>query len=355
MKVFADQLPAALAKKLPRVVIVAGDEPLQHRDACDAVRAAARQGGVEEHEVLDVEPNFAWGRLMEMSSNLSLFATSKLLELRLGNHKLGQDGSKALAHYAETLDNSDDVLLIGMGKLDAKQQKSAWFKALDKHGLFVPVWPVDASRLGYWLRDRASLHGVQIDLDAARLLGERTEGNLLAADQELQKLALIHPQGTRLNVESIAQGVEDSTRFDVFNLADACLKGEPSRASRIVNGLRSEGVEAPIVLWALSRELRTLLSLHQHLDQGQSFEHACKTQKPMIFDKRRPAYQKAIGRLPMKRLHKLLLMAQRLDLAVKGAATVPLWPGLHDLAMTMAGGRGLLSESAWTYRISANN
>jgi DNA polymerase-3 subunit delta len=199
------------------------------------------------------------------------------------------------------------------------------------------------------------LHGLQIDLEAARLLGERTEGNLLAADQELQKLALIHPQGTRLNVESIAQGVEDSTRFDVFNLADACLKGEPSRASRIVNGLRSEGVEAPIVLWALSRELRTLLSLHQHLDQGQSFEHACKTQKPMIFDKRRPAYQKAIGRLPMKRLHKLLLMAQRLDLAVKGAATVPLWPGLHDLAMTMAGGRGLLSESAWTYRISANN
>ncbi|BBI51453.1 hypothetical protein HORIV_38740 [Vreelandella olivaria] len=150
------------------------------------MRAAARQAGVEEREVLDVEPNFAWGRLMEMSSNLSLFATSKLLELRLGNHKLGQEGSKALAQYAETLDNSDDVLLISMGKLDAKQQKSAWFKALDKHGLFVPVWPVDASRLGYWLRDRASLHGLQIDLEAARLLGERTEGNLLAADQELQ-------------------------------------------------------------------------------------------------------------------------------------------------------------------------
>lgn len=353
MKVFADQLPAALAKQLPSVVIVAGDEPLQHRDACDAVRQAARQAGIEEREVLDVEPNFAWGRLLEAAYSLSLFASRKLLELRLGSQKLGQEGTKALAEYAEHLSESQDVLLISMGKLEAKQQKTAWFKALDKHGLFVPVWPVDVSRLGYWVRDRANVHGLQLDLEAARLLGERTEGNLLAADQELQKLALLNPPGARLNVESIAQGVADSSRFDVFNLADACLNGDPTRASRIVAGLKSEGIEAPIVLWALSRELRTLLSLHQHLDQGQSFEHACKVQKPMIFDKRRPAYQKALQRLPMKRLHKLLLMAQRLDLAIKGAVMVPLWPGLHDLALTMAGGRGPLADAAWTYRVGA--
>lgn len=351
MKVFADKLPAALAKHLPKVVIVAGDEPLQHRDACDAVRAAAHQAGVEEREVVDVEPNFAWGRLLDIAGNLSLFASRKLIDVRLGNQKLGQEGSKALAHYAEQIDGSDDILLLRMGKLDAKQQKSAWFKALDKHGLFVPVWPVDASRLGYWLRDRAGWHGLQLDMDAARLLGERTEGNLLAADQELQKLALTLPSNARISAATIAQGVEDNTRFDVFNLADACLKGEPSRVSHIVHGLQSEGLEAPIVLWALSRELRTLLSIHQHIDQGQSFEHACKAQKPMIFDKRRPAYQQAIQRLPMKRLHKLLLMAQRLDLAVKGASPVPLWPGLHDLAFTLAGGRGLLAESAWTYRL----
>jgi DNA polymerase-3 subunit delta len=351
VKVFADQLPAALDKQLPKVVIVAGDEPLQHRDACDAVRHAARQAGIEEREVVDVEPNFAWGKLLEVASNLSLFSTRKLIEVRLGSHKLGQEGTKTLAQYGEQLAQSEDVLLISMGKLDARQQKSAWFKTLDKHGLFVPVWPVDPSRLGFWLRDRAGRHGLQLDLDAARLLGERTEGNLLAADQELQKLALMLPSNARVGVESIAQGVDDSTRFDVFNLADACLKGETSRVSRIVYGLRSEGVEPPIVLWALSRELRTLLSIQQHLDQGQSFEHACKAQKPMIFDKRRPAYQKAIARLPMKRLHKLLLMAQRLDLSVKGASPVPLWPGLHDLAFTLAGGRGMLAESAWTYRL----
>ncbi|MEQ6917210.1 DNA polymerase III subunit delta [Halomonas aquatica] len=351
MKIFADKLEAALVRKLPPVVIVAGEEPLQHMEACDAVRRAARQGGVEEREILDVEANFAWGRLTEAAASLSLFATRRLIEVRLGNSKPGQEGGKALREYAESLQNSDDILLLSAGKLDYREQKSAWFKALDKAGLFVPVWPVDPSRLGYWLRDRAGRHGLSLDLDAARLLGERTEGNLLAADQELQKLALQLPAGARVGPREVAGGVEDSARFDVFTLMDACLKGERARVTRIMAGLRGEGVEAPIVLWALARELRILLSLHQHLDQGQSLDHACKAQKPAIFEKRRPAYQQAIARLPLKRLHKLLLFAQRLDLAIKGGSKVPLWDGLHDLALTLAGGRGLLAELPSSYRI----
>jgi DNA polymerase-3 subunit delta len=350
VKVFADKLEEALARKLPPVVIVAGEEPLQHMEACDAVRRAAREGGVEEREVLHVEANFAWGRLTEAAASLSLFATRRLIEVRLGSSKPGQEGAKALREYAETLKNGDDILLLSAGKLDYREQKSAWFKALDKVGLFVPVWPVDASRLGYWLRDRAGRHGLSLDLDAARLLGERTEGNLLAADQELQKLALLLPQGARVTPREVAGGVEDSARYDVFTLMDACLRGERARVTRIMAGLRGEGVEAPIVLWALSRELRLLLSLHQHLDQGQSLEHACKAQKPPIFEKRRPAYQQAIARLPLKRLHKLLLFAQRLDLAIKGGSSVPLWDGLHDLALTLAGGRGLLAELPSSYR-----
>ena len=350
MKVFADKLPEALASKMPAVVIVAGEEPLQHMEACDAVRAAARQHGIEEREILHVEANFAWGRLHEATASLSLFASRKLIELRLGSQNLGQEGAKALKEYAETPGIRDNMLLVSMGKLDFRQQKSAWFQALDKLGLFVPVWPVDISRLGFWLRDRAARYGLSLDLDTARLLGERTEGNLLAADQELQKFALQLPPGSRIDPVNISGGVEDSARYDVFTLADACLKGERERASRILHGLRGEGVEAPIVLWSLTRELRTLLSLHQHLEQGQSFEHACKAQKPAIFDKRRPAYQQAIARLPRKRLHKLLLFSQRLDLAVKGAAQLPPWDCLHDLALTLAGGRGLLAELPSSYR-----
>ncbi|MBB3188816.1 DNA polymerase III subunit delta [Halomonas cerina] len=350
MKVFADKLSESLAKKLPPVVIVAGDEPLQHTEACDAVRTAAKEAGIEEREVLHVEANFAWGRLTEAAASLSLFASRKLIELRLGSGKPGQEGAKALREYAEQMAGSDNMLLLSMGKLDFREQKSAWFKALDKVGLFVPVWPVDVSRLHFWLRDRAGHHGLTLDLDAARLLGERTEGNLLAADQELQKLALLCSPGARISPQQVAGDVEDSARYDVFTLMDACLKGERGRVSRIMAGLRGEGVEGPIVLWALTRELRTLLSLHQHLDQGQSLEHACKAQKPPIFDKRRPAYQQALQRLPLKRLHKLLLFAQRLDLAIKGASPLPLWDGLHDLALTLAGGRGLLAELPSSYR-----
>ena len=127
MKVFPDKLPDALAKKLPPVVIVAGEEPLQHVEACDAVRAAAREAGVEEREVLHVEANFAWGRLTEAAANLSLFATRRLIEVRLGSGKPGQDGAKALRDYAESLKGSDDVLLLSTGKLDYREQKSAWF------------------------------------------------------------------------------------------------------------------------------------------------------------------------------------------------------------------------------------
>ncbi|MBD3896253.1 DNA polymerase III subunit delta [Halomonas sp. ML-15] len=351
MKIFPDKLPEAIAKKLPPVVMVTGDEPLIHMEACDAVRTAARQQGIEEREVLHVESGFQWGRLTESAASLSLFASRKLIELRLGSQAAGQEGGRALEAYAEQASGSDNVLLLSAGKLDRKQQQSKWFKALDKIGLFVPVWPVDHQRLGYWMRDRAGRHGLQLDMEAAKLLGERTEGNLLAADQALQKLALLMPPGARLNAEAIASGVDDSARYDVFTLAEACLRGERERVSRIVRGLRQEGVEAPIMLWALTRELRILLSLYQHLDQGQSFEHACKAQKPPIFDKRRPAYQQALNRLPLKRLHKLLLFAQRLDLAIKGAAPLPLWDGIHDLALTLAGGRGLLAESPLSYKV----
>ncbi|MHB0777421.1 DNA polymerase III subunit delta [Halomonas sp. WWR20] len=352
MKVFPDKLAETLAKRLAPIVIVAGDEPLIQMEACDAVRAAARSQGTEEREVLHVENGFQWGRLTESAASLSLFASSKLIELRLGGQSPGQEGGKVLEAYAEQIKGSDNVLLISASRLDRKAQTSKWFKALDKVGLFVPVWPVDHQRLGFWMRDRAMRHGLQLDMDAARLLGERTEGNLLAADQELQKLALIMPPGARLNADAIASGVEDSARYDVFTLTDACLRGERERVSRIIRGLRGEGTEAPVILWALTRELRTLLSLYQHLDQGQSLEHACKAQRPMIPDKRRPAYQQTLNRLPHRRMHKLLLFAQRIDLSLKGAIALPVWEALHDLALTLAGGRGVLAEMPYAYQIA---
>ncbi|MCM2970922.1 DNA polymerase III subunit delta [Larsenimonas suaedae] len=349
MKVFPNKLDPALAKSLAPIYLVAGDEPLTHMEACDSIRAAARREGIDEREVLHVDNNFAWGQVIESANALSLFSSRKLIEVRLGTQSPGQEGARVLTEYAQSTQH-DNVLLITAGRLDRKAQQSSWFKALDKVGVFVPVWPVDTQRMGYWIKDRAERHQLELTSEAAQLLAERVEGNLLAADQELVKLALYHPKRTRLDGNAIVDNVEDSARFDVFSLTDACLRGEPTRAVRIVAGLKGEGVEAPVVLWALTRELRTLLSLRQLLDQGQSVEHACKAQKPMIPEKRRPYYQNALARLPHKRLNKLLMFSQRIDQAVKGTHALPLWDGLTDLALTLAGGKGLLAEWPGAYR-----
>ncbi|MFC0268220.1 DNA polymerase III subunit delta [Kushneria aurantia] len=353
MRVYPDKLDEQLNKKLAAIYVVAGDEPLLHMEACDAIRARARERGIEEREILQVEPNFEWQRLAESANALSLFASTRLIELRLGDQSPGQEGGRALEAYAESAGDSDNLLLISAARFDRKTQQSRWFKALESRGVFVPVWPIDHQRLHFWVRDRARLHGLEMDQEAARLLAERTEGNLLAADQALIRLALVHNPGSRLNAERIAADTEQSARYDVFTLTDACLRGERERVVRIVAGLRGEGVEAPVILWALSRELRTLLSVRQHLDQGQSIEQACKAQRPMIPEKRRPFYQQSLNRLPLKRLHKLLLLSQRIDLAIKGSVRLPVWEALSDLAFTLAGARGPLAEMAESYRITA--
>lgn len=351
MKVFPDKLGDQLSnKQLAPVFIVAGDEPLLHMEACDAIRRAARDSGADEREILEVESGFNWGQLVETSQSLSLFSSRRLIELRLGTHSPGQEGAKALEAYAANAKHSDDVLLISAGRLDYRTQQSKWFKTLDAQGIFVPVWPIDFKRLHYWIADRARHYQLELSSEACHSLAERYEGNLLALDQSLIKLQLLHPPHSRLGLDEIEGDTGDGARFDVFTLTDACISGDRARALRIVAGLRAEGIEAPIVLWALTRELRTLLSLRQHMDQGQSFEHACKQHKPMIIERRRPAYQGALKRLPRMRLHRLLTFCQRLDLAVKGATSIPLWDGLSDVALTLAGGRGLLCEWREAYR-----
>lgn len=350
MKVFPDKLEEQLKQRLAPVYIIAGDEPLLHMEACDAVRHAARAQGADEREILEVESGFNWTLLSDTASSLSLFASKRLIEIRLGNQTPGQEGSKVLERYAANAAHSDDILLIMSDRLDYRAQQSKWFKALDKAGIFVPVWPVEIKRLPYWVRERAEKHGLESTAEANHALAERYESNLLALDQTLEKLRLAHPQGTRLTLDLIEGEAGDGARFDIFTLSEACVQGNRERTLRIIDGLKAESVETPVILWALTREIRILLSLRQHMDQGQSFEHACKSQKPMIIERRRDAYQSALKRLPTVRLYKLLMFSQRLDLAIKGASELPSWDALTDLALTLAGGRGPLCEWPMAYR-----
>lgn len=353
-KVFPDKLGGHIGQQgLSPIYIVAGDEPLLHMEACDTVRAAVRNHGIDERDILQVENGFSWQQLLESANSMSLFAEHKLIELRLGTQSPGQEGGKVLTAYAQQARDSGNILLLSAGRFDYKTQQTQWFKALSTHGVFVPVWPVDYSRLPYWIRQRAQRYELNLGNDAAALMAARYEGNLLAADQALGRMQLMLPPRTQLSAEMIEQHADNGARFDVFTLSDAWLGGERERSFRILEGLRGEGVEAPIVLWSITRELRTLLSVLQHMDQGQHFDQACKSQRPMIPERRRPLYQKAVSRLPHARLNKMLLFSQRLDLAIKGAVALPLWDALHDIVLTLSGGRGPLCEWNMAYRLSA--
>jgi DNA polymerase-3 subunit delta len=341
MKVFADKLSDHLKSGLKAIYFIAGDEPLQMREACDQVRAAVRSAGAEEREVHHVDASFQWSTLHDTSASMSLFASHKLIELHLPTGKPGKEGSLALQAYAKTVsDNkgqSDNTLLIISGKLEGSASNSKWFKTLDAVGIYVPVWPVDAQRLPGWISQRLRKAGFQASPGAVSILAQRVEGNLLACDQEIQKLRLIYPDQKQLDEDAILGAVHDSSRFDVFTLTDALLQANPVRTSRILTGLKGEGVEPPILLWGITRELRQLITLKHRTDQGQSFDRICRELR--IWDKRKPLYQRAMQTHSGKQLHQLLLQAEQVDRKIKGLDKGSSWPLLNQLCLAFSGFR----------------
>ena len=268
MKLNANQLGRQLKDELAPVFIVSGDDPLLTGEIADEIRRACRQAGCEERLVFHVDRSFDWGQLHDVSHSMSLFAQQRLIELRIPGGKPGDEGGKALIAWLEA-PPPDTTLLISLPKLDASVQRSKWAKTLIEHPAtrFVHIWPIEAQQLPGWMRDRLASVGIQATPEALDLLSARVEGNLLAASQEIEKLKLFCNSGV-LDVHTVQEAVADSARFDVFNLADAMLKGEAQQALRVLHGLRGEGVEAPVVLWAIARELRSLASMAQDLARG---------------------------------------------------------------------------------------
>ncbi|HJE28164.1 MAG TPA: DNA polymerase III subunit delta, partial [Pseudomonas nitrititolerans] len=268
MKLSPAQLGKHLQGSLAPVYVVSGDEHLLCQEACDAIRAACRRQAFSERQVLSVESGFDWGQLLEAGANLSLFAERRLLELRIPSGKPGDKGAAALLHYLAR-PAEDTVLLISLPKLDGSTQKTKWAKALidGKDVQFLQVWPVDAAQLPQWIRQRLSQAGLAADQEAVELIAARVEGNLLAADQEIEKLKLLAEDG-RVTAVTVQAAVADSARYDVFGLIDATLQGHPEHSLRMLEGLRGEGIEAPVILWALARELRLLANIAQQYAQG---------------------------------------------------------------------------------------
>jgi len=256
MKLTLENLSAQLAERLLPVYLVSGDEPLLVGEASDAIRARARARGFAEREVFFIERSSAvWDEVRQAALALSLFTARRIVEIRMPGGKPGVTGAAALLRLFEAA-GEDQLVVIIADKLERETQASEWVQALQRRGAWLPIWPVERARLPEWLRARFAAAGLTANSDALALLAERSEGNLLAARQEIDKLAMLLPRGATVSVAEVAAGSADSARFDVFQLGEAVRSADAARALRILGGLRAEGAEPVLVLWSLVRELR---------------------------------------------------------------------------------------------------
>lgn len=338
-----EQLAAHLRKPLAPLYLVSGDVPLLVQEASTAIRNSAAQQGYSERTLLQVETGFNWHSLTGAAATLSLFSDKQLLELRLNNNSPGDAGSKALQAYAER-PPPDKILLIIMGKLDAASQRTVWFQALLKAGIVLQLWPIENAQLPRWIAQRLTTLGLQAEPAGIQLLAERSEGNLLAVQQAIDKLQLLHSDSNGngngnklLSAEDIAQALADSARFDVFALTDAALQGDSKRTLRIITNLHEEGVEPTLVLWALSRELRALATQAYALTCGTPLEMILQQQR--VWEKRKPWVRSALQRHSVTTLRRLLQYASHLDHMIKGLELGNVWDTLSDLALALATGQ----------------
>jgi DNA polymerase III subunit delta len=255
LRVNAEQLPATLARGLASIYLISGDEPLLVDEAAAAIRLAARAQGFLDRRVFFIERGFSWDEIDHEAQSLSLFAERRLFELRIPNGKPDK-GAASLERLAAR-PPPDVISLIVSDKLDKKSADAPWVRAVEKQGVWVQVWPVDRAAMPGWLRARAKALGMEVEAAAAQLIVERVEGNLLAANQELEKLRLAEPNQP-ISVDLVLRAVGDSARYDVFQLAQSAAAGDAARALHVLLGLKGEGVEPSLILWALVRELRGL-------------------------------------------------------------------------------------------------
>ncbi len=329
MKLTPEALSGHLEQQLLRVYLISGDEPLLAGEAADAIRAAARNKGFTERDVHFLERGSDWDDVRASAGNLSLFGARRVVEIRMPTGKPGVAGGAALVSLIE-IDDRDTVYLILTPRLDRDVQSAAWVRAVETHGAWVQVWPIDADRIATWLKARARRLGLKVAGDGIELLAERTEGNLLAAHQELEKLRLLAPQG-EVTADTILASVADSARFDVFQLGEAVLAGETERALRMLAGLRAEGVEATLVLWALTKAVRDLW--------------ACVTavpgSRPKVWGRQAAALDKGARRASRLPYSSLVLRASRADRMVKGRLSGDAWDEMILLAAEICGTRAL--------------
>ncbi|MCB2006959.1 MAG: DNA polymerase III subunit delta [Burkholderiaceae bacterium] len=345
MQLAAGQLAQHLSRGLRGLYTLHGDEPLLIQEAADTIRAAARAAGFTERTAHTVAgAHFDWSEVLAAGGSLSLFADKQIVEIRIPTGKPGKDGSAAIQQLCEQGQGNDDLLtLVILPRLDKATRSGAWFGALERHGVSIAIEPIERSALPQWLAQRLAQQDQRVKpgVEGQRSLqffADRVEGNLLAAHQEIQKLALLYPQG-ELGFEDIERAVLNVARYDVFKLSEAVLAGQQARVLRMLGGLQAEG-EAPVLVhYSLSEDIRALKRVRDAMGDGRPMPMALREQR--VWGVRERLFERVLPRLDATLLADLLLQAHRVDGIVKGLKQ-PDWPtdpwqALHRLAMGLCG------------------
>ncbi|WP_299073102.1 DNA polymerase III subunit delta [uncultured Paraglaciecola sp.] len=316
MQVYANRFKVDANAKLKPFYLIFGDEPQQKLECIELIRQAALEQGFDERQTLVVDAQFSWDTLIEATQTLSLFSSRQIIELELPTGKPGAEGSKVLAGLAQQI-NPDVLIVLHGGKVGKDVQNTKWFKAVDKHGIFVPCYPLEGNGLFQWLTNQMRLAGMQSSPQVSQLLMDYCEGNLLAAKQEIQKLMLLYPQGNP-SFKEVEQAVVDQSRFTVFHLVDVLLQGEAQKAVKMLYRLESEGVEPNIIVWALTREWQTLQAILFDKQLGKPINW----NQHRIWKNRQSLYQSALQRLTLAHMRDLQQKLTEFDTAIKQSQVV---------------------------------
>lgn len=333
MKIPLDRLDRSLGERLLSCYLVYGDEPLLVQEALDAIRRAARADGFDSRDLYIQMQGFDWKELAASANALSLFSSRRIIELRLPTGKPGREGGAAIVELAEKADR-DLLFIVQAPKLDRGTANAKWVKTLESLGGAVQVWPVGPRELPGWIAERMKTVGLQPDRDAVRMVADRVEGNLLAAQQEIEKLRLLHGAGP-ISAGDVGQAVADSSRFDVYQLVDAGLAGNTRRALRILDGVRAEGVDAVVVMWALTRELRVLARLTGLVESGEPLGAAM--QKCGVWRNRQTLVRACVGRHGHAECLALLQASRHADAAAKGQQAGDAWQLATNIVWQLSG------------------
>jgi|GEM_PF-77818 DNA polymerase-3 subunit delta len=338
MKIKPEQLSKHLNEELSSIYLAFGPEILLVEQSLSSIKSASIERGFTDRVRFDIDGNFNWDKIFSEISSTSLFAPQRVIECHLSTGKIGVKGSKALCEITENLPN-DILLIISAGKLDMAQQKSKWFKLLEKKGVIIQHWEVQSDHLVGWILNHMEQLGLVANKEIANAIAYCTEGNLLASMQEIQKLQITYPDG-KINAADYLKQIDQQSHYSIFGLIDAALKGDAIKVSKVFNSLLEEATPMIMVISSLYREIKTLSIMAVELQQNQSIESILN--KHRVWQKRKPLVTQALKTHPYQSLQKLTLLLGRIDRSLKGRDNLNVSDELRTVLITLAG------KNQWT-------